>query len=31
VKDHRTEVETANTQAVLNGGIGEFIKAEIKV
>ncbi len=25
VKDHRTNVETANTQAVLDGAIGEFI------
>lgn len=29
VKDHRTEVETANTQAVLNGDLEKFIYAEI--
>ncbi len=27
VKDHRTEVETSNTQAVMDGDIDEFIKA----
>ncbi len=27
VKDHRTEVETSNTQAVMDGDLDEFIKA----
>jgi peptide chain release factor 2 len=27
VKDHRTEYETSNTQAVMDGGIDEFIKS----
>jgi peptide chain release factor 2 len=27
VKDHRTNYETGNTQAVLDGDIHEFIKA----
>jgi len=27
VKDHRTDVETSNTQAVMDGAIDEFIKA----
>ncbi len=31
VKDHRTGVETANAQAVLNGEINEFVIAGIKV
>lgn len=30
VKDHRTGIETTNTQAVLNGEIDEFIITEIK-
>lgn len=30
VKDHRTEVETGNTQAVLDGKIDEFIEAYLK-
>ncbi|MBI3420586.1 MAG: peptide chain release factor 2 [Candidatus Sungbacteria bacterium] len=29
VKDHRTEVETGNIDAVLDGGLDEFIEAEI--
>ena len=30
VKDLRTEVETANTEAVLDGEIDDFIEAELK-
>ena len=30
VKDHRTEVETGNVQAVLDGDIDRFIEAELK-
>jgi peptide chain release factor 2 len=30
VKDHRTEYETANTQAVLDGEIDPFIEAFLK-
>jgi peptide chain release factor 2 len=28
VKDHRTGVETANVDAVFEGGLDEFIEAE---
>ena len=31
VKDHRTEFEKGNTQAVLNGDIDEFIEAYLKM
>lgn len=31
VKDYRTEVETSNVEAVLDGQLDEFIKAEIKL
>ena len=27
VKDHRTDAETSNVQAVMDGGIDDFIKA----
>jgi len=30
VKDHRTDVETSNTQAVMDGAIDEFIKAYLQ-
>lgn len=30
VKDHRTEYETGNTQAVLDGDLGEFMEAYLK-
>jgi peptide chain release factor 2 len=30
VKDHRTEVETGNIQAVLDGAIDPFIEAELR-
>jgi peptide chain release factor 2 len=31
VKDHRTEFEKGNAQAVLNGDIDEFIEAYLKM
>ncbi len=31
VKDYRTEVETSNVDAILDGDLDEFIKAEIKL
>jgi peptide chain release factor 2 len=30
VKDHRTDYETGNTQAVLNGDLDDFIEAYLK-
>ena len=30
VKDHRTGVETSNTQAVMDGGIDKFIEGYLK-
>ena len=30
VKDHRTDVETGNIQAVLDGGIDEFIEGYLR-
>jgi peptide chain release factor 2 len=30
VKDHRTDVETGNVQAVLDGDLDRFIEAELK-
>jgi len=31
VKDHRTDIQTSNVQAVLDGALDEFIEAEIKL
>jgi peptide chain release factor 2 len=30
VKDHRTDVETSNTQAVLDGDINPFVEAYLR-
>jgi len=30
IKDHRTEVESGNTQAIMNGEINIFIEAYLK-
>jgi peptide chain release factor 2 len=30
VKDHRTEFETGNTQAVLNGDLDDFMEAFLR-
>ena len=30
VKDHRTEYETGNTQAVLDGDLGDFMEAYLR-
>jgi peptide chain release factor 2 len=30
VKDHRTGIETGNVQAVMDGGIDEFIEAYLR-
>jgi peptide chain release factor 2 len=30
VKDHRTEVETGNVQAVLDGDLDRFVTAELR-
>jgi len=31
IKDHRTEIETSDTEAVLDGDLDEFINAEVKL
>ena len=31
VKDHRTEHETTQAEAVLEGALGEFIEAEVRL
>jgi peptide chain release factor 2 len=30
VKDHRTNAETGNVQAVLDGGLDQFVAAELR-